>query len=90
MTRNAYHEGGRRISVVHRISLYRVQRVLKGERRAPCRAIDLRCGTGPNSIWLLHQAFDVVGGCGGYNADATALCFTHATGETLVCSAGLG
>ena len=28
---------------------------------APCRALDLGCGTGDNVVWLAQQGFDVVG-----------------------------
>jgi SAM-dependent methyltransferase len=28
---------------------------------APCKALDIGCGTGDNSIWLAQQGFDVVG-----------------------------
>jgi SAM-dependent methyltransferase len=27
----------------------------------PCKAVDIGCGTGDNSIWLAQQGFDVVG-----------------------------
>jgi methyl halide transferase len=38
-----------------------LQRAVQDERVAPCRAIDLGCGTGVNSVWLAQQGFDVVG-----------------------------
>jgi methyl halide transferase len=34
-------------------------RVLREERIAPCRALELGCGTGTNSVWLARQGFDV-------------------------------
>jgi methyl halide transferase len=38
-----------------------LQRVVADERIAPCRAIDLGCGTGANAVWLAQQGFDVTG-----------------------------
>lgn len=38
-----------------------LQRVIREEQLAPCRAIDLGCGTGANVVWLAQQGFDVVG-----------------------------
>jgi methyl halide transferase len=38
-----------------------LQRVLNEEKIGPCRAIDLGCGTGSNSVWLAQQGFDVTG-----------------------------
>jgi SAM-dependent methyltransferase len=35
--------------------------VVAEEQVAPCRAIDLGCGTGANSVWLAQQGFKVVG-----------------------------
>ncbi len=34
-------------------------RVLNEEKIAPCRAIDLGCGTGANAVWLAQHGFDV-------------------------------
>lgn len=34
-------------------------RVVAEEKIAPCRAIDLGCGTGANAVWLAQQGFDV-------------------------------
>jgi SAM-dependent methyltransferase len=34
-------------------------RTLAQESVAPCRAIELGCGTGTNAIWLAQQGFDV-------------------------------
>jgi SAM-dependent methyltransferase len=36
-----------------------LQRVLAEERMAPCRTIELGCGTGSNAVWLAAQGFDV-------------------------------
>ena len=38
-----------------------LMRVLGEEKIAPCRAIDLGCGTGTNTVWLAQQGFDVTG-----------------------------
>lgn len=38
-----------------------LQRVLKDHNIRPCRALDLGCGTGTNSIWLAQQGFEVTG-----------------------------
>jgi methyl halide transferase len=38
-----------------------LQRVVAAEPLAPCRAIDLGCGTGPNTVWLAEQGFDATG-----------------------------
>jgi SAM-dependent methyltransferase len=37
-----------------------LMRVVAEERIAPCRAIELGCGTGTNAVWLAQQGFDVV------------------------------
>jgi SAM-dependent methyltransferase len=34
-------------------------RVLREEGIAPCRALELGCGTGTNAVWLAQQGFDV-------------------------------
>src|SRR5262245_58916145 len=36
-----------------------LQRVIAEERIAPCRVLELGCGTGINAIWLAQQGFDV-------------------------------
>jgi SAM-dependent methyltransferase len=36
-----------------------LQRQLAKRKLTPCRAIELGCGTGTNSIWLAQQGFDV-------------------------------
>jgi SAM-dependent methyltransferase len=36
-----------------------LQRVLADEKIAPCRCIELGCGTGSNAVWLAEQGFDV-------------------------------
>jgi SAM-dependent methyltransferase len=36
-------------------------RVVAAEGIAPCRAIDLGCGTGSNTLWLAERGFDAVG-----------------------------
>jgi SAM-dependent methyltransferase len=36
-------------------------RVAAEEKLAPCRAIELGCGTGTNAVWLASQGFDVTG-----------------------------
>lgn len=38
-----------------------LQRVLAQHPLPPCRALDIGCGTGTNSVWLAQQGFDVVG-----------------------------
>lgn len=38
-----------------------LQRVVRAEGIAPCRVIDVGCGSGPNVVWLAQQGFDVVG-----------------------------
>ena len=38
-----------------------LQNVLKQHPVQPCRALDIGCGTGTNSVWLAQQGFDVVG-----------------------------
>ncbi len=36
-----------------------LQRVLAEVRLAPCRAIELGCGSGASAVWLARQGFDV-------------------------------
>jgi SAM-dependent methyltransferase len=36
-----------------------LQRVVAEEKIAPCRALELGCGTGTNAVWLARQGFDV-------------------------------
>lgn len=38
-----------------------LMRVLAEEKIVPCRAIEIGCGTGTNSIWLAQQGFEVTG-----------------------------
>jgi methyl halide transferase len=38
-----------------------LQRVLSQNNIRPCRALDLGCGTGTNSVWLAQQGFEVTG-----------------------------
>ena len=38
-----------------------LQRVLGRNPIQPCRALDLGCGTGTNSVWLAQQGFEVTG-----------------------------
>ena len=38
-----------------------LQQVVADERIAPCRALDLGCGSGINSVWLAQQGFEVTG-----------------------------
>jgi methyl halide transferase len=38
-----------------------LQRVFKHYALQPCRALELGCGTGTNSVWLAQQGFDVTG-----------------------------
>lgn len=38
-----------------------LQRVLNENSIAPCRALDIGCGTGSSSVWLAQQGFDVTG-----------------------------
>jgi methyl halide transferase len=35
-------------------------RVVREEKIAPCRALELGCGTGTNAVWLARQGFEVV------------------------------
>jgi methyl halide transferase len=38
-----------------------LQRVLSQHSLGPCRALEIGCGTGTNSVWLAQQGFEVVG-----------------------------
>jgi len=38
-----------------------LQRVLSLSAIPPCRALDLGCGTGTNSVWLAQRGFEVTG-----------------------------
>jgi len=38
-----------------------LQHVLSRHAIPPCRALDIGCGTGTNSVWLAQQGFDVTG-----------------------------
>ncbi|HLW68214.1 MAG TPA: class I SAM-dependent methyltransferase [Gemmataceae bacterium] len=38
-----------------------LERQLAKRKLAPCRAIELGCGTGTNAVWLAQQGFDVTG-----------------------------
>src|SRR5579871_280525 len=38
-----------------------LRRVLRERKLTPCRALDLGCGTGTNSVWLAQQGFEVTG-----------------------------
>lgn len=38
-----------------------LQAVLREQSIEPCRALDLGCGTGTNSVWLAQQGFEVTG-----------------------------
>ncbi len=38
-----------------------LQRVLRQHAIQPCRALEIGCGTGTNSVWLAQQDFDVTG-----------------------------
>jgi SAM-dependent methyltransferase len=38
-----------------------LQRILSQHAIPPCRALDIGCGTGTNSVWLAQQGFDVTG-----------------------------
>lgn len=38
-----------------------LQRVLQQHAIPPCRALELGCGTGANSVWLAGQGFEVTG-----------------------------
>jgi methyl halide transferase len=38
-----------------------LQRVLAEIKLKPCRALEIGCGTGTNSVWLAQQGFDVTG-----------------------------
>jgi len=36
-----------------------LQRVVAEQKIAPCRALEIGCGTGSNAVWLAQQGFDV-------------------------------
>jgi SAM-dependent methyltransferase len=38
-----------------------LQRTLSQSTMQPCRALDIGCGTGTNSVWLAQQGFEVTG-----------------------------
>ena len=38
-----------------------LQRVVSQDSIQPCRALELGCGTGSNSVWLTQQGFEVTG-----------------------------
>ena len=38
-----------------------LQRVLGELKLAPCKALELGCGTGSNAVWLAQQGFEVTG-----------------------------
>jgi SAM-dependent methyltransferase len=38
-----------------------LQRVISRKTIQPCRALELGCGTGTNSVWLAQQGFEVTG-----------------------------
>ena len=38
-----------------------LQRVFNRNKIRPCRALELGCGTGTNSVWLAQDGFDVTG-----------------------------
>lgn len=38
-----------------------LQNVLSQNEIRPCRALEIGCGTGSNSVWLAQQGFDVTG-----------------------------
>lgn len=38
-----------------------LQQVLRQYSIQPCRALDIGCGTGTNSVWLAQQGFEVTG-----------------------------
>jgi SAM-dependent methyltransferase len=38
-----------------------LQRVLSENSIQPCRALDIGCGTGTNSVWLAQQGFEATG-----------------------------
>lgn len=38
-----------------------LQRALAQEQLAPCRAVDVGCGSGINAVWLAQQGFEVTG-----------------------------
>src|SRR5438270_14092617 len=49
-----------------------LQQVVREEGIAPCRAIELGCGTGSNAVWLAEQGFDVTA------VDLSATALKHA------------
>jgi len=38
-----------------------LQRVVRQNALQPCRALEIGCGTGTNSVWLAQQGFEVTG-----------------------------
>lgn len=38
-----------------------LRRFIEGSKRAPCKALEVGCGTGTNAIWLAELNFEVVG-----------------------------
>src|SRR4051812_1209788 len=38
-----------------------LQQVIRQKTIQPCRALELGCGTGTNSVWLAQQGFEVTG-----------------------------
>jgi methyl halide transferase len=38
-----------------------LQHVIANNKIRPCRALELGCGTGTNSVWLAQQGFEVMG-----------------------------
>ena len=38
-----------------------LQRVVRALQMVPCRALEIGCGTGTNSVWLAQRGFDVTG-----------------------------
>jgi methyl halide transferase len=38
-----------------------LQQVIRQQAIQPCRALELGCGTGTNSVWLAQQGFEVTG-----------------------------
>jgi methyl halide transferase len=38
-----------------------LQQMIRAHKVLPCRALELGCGTGSNSVWLAQQGFEVVG-----------------------------
>ena len=55
----SYREGNMPWDTGHPSS--ELQRVIREHKIQPCRALEIGCGTGTNSLWLAQQGFSVTG-----------------------------